>query len=155
MNVRSFLFIAGLATALGGCGGMYHTPHTSNVSMTGAQEVPPVGTSATGAGEITVAPDRLVTGEVAVYGMTPTAAHIHRGEPGVSGPPVITLMSTADGKFVVPPGSMLTEEQYAAYQAGNLYVNVHSADHPNGEVRAQLKPQVATHRSNSGTSSGY
>jgi len=27
----------------------------------------------------------------------------------------------------------------AAWKAGNLYVNVHTAEHPGGEVRAQLK----------------
>ena len=40
--------------------------------------------------------------------------------------------------FVAPDGAKLTEAQYAAYKAGNLYVNVHSAKFPNGEVRAQI-----------------
>ena len=35
---------------------------------------------------------------------------------------------------------MLTSGQFDAYRAGNLNVNVHSAAHPNGEIRAQLKP---------------
>jgi len=33
----------------------------------------------------------------------------------------------------------MTEEQCKAYKAGNTYVNVHSAKHPGGEIRAQLK----------------
>ena len=31
-------------------------------------------------------------------------------------------------------------DQLKAYKAGELYVNVHSAANPGGEVRAQLKP---------------
>ena len=37
-------------------------------------------------------------------------------------------------------GSKLTDEQYASFKSGNLYVNVHTAEHKPGEIRAQLKP---------------
>ena len=30
--------------------------------------------------------------------------------------------------------------QMQAFKAGNLYVNVHSAEHKGGEIRAQLTP---------------
>ena len=40
----------------------------------------------------------------------------------------------------MPAGSKLSAEQMKAYQAGELYVNVHSDAHKGGEIRAQLKP---------------
>ena len=69
-----------------------------------------------------------------------TVAHIHVGAPGQAGPPIITLEKGADGVWSVPAGSKLTVEQIASFKAGNLYVNVHSAEHKPGEIRAQLKP---------------
>jgi hypothetical protein len=110
------------------------------VKLTGADETPPVTTLASGAGTITVAADKSVTGTIKTAGLDGTVAHIHVGAPGQSGPPIITLDKGADGVWSVPPGSKLTDEQYASFKAGNLYVNVHSAEHKPGEIRAQLKP---------------
>jgi hypothetical protein len=110
------------------------------VALTGAEETPPVTTSASAAGKLEVAKDHTVSGVIKTSGIDGTAAHIHVGAPGQSGPPIITLTKGADGAWTVPPGSKLTDEQYASFKSGNLYVNVHSADHKPGEIRAQLKP---------------
>jgi hypothetical protein len=110
------------------------------LSLTGAEETPPVTTSATGTGAITIAADKSVSGTVKTAGIEGTVAHIHVGAPGQSGPPIITLTKGADGQWSVPAGSKLTEDQYASFKAGNLYVNVHSAEHKAGEIRGQMKP---------------
>jgi hypothetical protein len=110
------------------------------VSLTGAEETPPVTTSATGEGKISIAKDHTVKGEIKTTGISGVAAHIHVGAPGQSGPPIITLTKGADGSWTVPEGSKLTDEQFASFTSGNLYVNVHSPDHKSGEIRAQLKP---------------
>lgn len=111
------------------------------VSLTGAEETPPVTTSATGEGKISIAKDHTVKGEIKTTGINGVAAHIHVGAPGEKGPPIITLTKSADGTtWSVPDGSKLTDEQFASFKSGNLYVNVHSPDHKSGEIRAQLKP---------------
>jgi hypothetical protein len=58
---------------------------------------------------------------------------------GANGPVIIPL-TKYENTFSAPAGAKLTDEQYAAYKAGNLYVNVHSNDNKGGEVRAQLVP---------------
>jgi hypothetical protein len=110
------------------------------VSLTGAEEVPAVTTAATGSGTISIAKDYTVSGSVKTAGLEGTAAHIHAAAVGQSGPPVITLAKGEAGVWTVPGGSKLTPEQYEAFKAGNLYVNVHSAAHKPGEIRGQLKP---------------
>jgi hypothetical protein len=111
-----------------------------NVKLTGAEETPPVTTSATAVGTLSIADDGSVSGTLKATGIDGIAAHIHQGAPGQKGPPIITLTKGADGTWIVPEGSKLTEEQLASFKSGNLYVNIHSAAHKPGEIRAQLKP---------------
>jgi hypothetical protein len=111
------------------------------VALTGDQEVPAVTTDAKGQGTIKIGADKTVTGKIKTTGIDGTMAHIHEGKaPGENGPPIITLEKGADGSWTVPAGSKLTDEQYDAFKSGRLYVNVHSADHKGGEIRAPLKP---------------
>ena len=110
------------------------------VDLRGSEETPPVATSATATGTIRIADDKSVSGSIKTAGIDGTVAHIHVGAPGQSGPPIITLEKSAGGVWSVPASSKLTDEQYASFKAGNLYVNVHSAEHKPGEIRGQLKP---------------
>ena len=112
----------------------------SKVSLTGKEEVPAVETTATGTGTITVGADKSVSGSVTTKGVDGVAAHIHQAPAGKNGPPIIPLEKGEGGAWNVPKGAKLTDEQLAAYKAGELYINVHSAAHKGGEIRAQLKP---------------
>jgi CHRD domain len=116
------------------------TNQTSPLALSGAQEVPPVTTAALGTGSFEIPPDKSITGSIATTGITAAAAHIHEGAVGSNGPVIVPLTKTADNTWSVAPNTKLTEAQYGSYLAGNLYVNVHSAMHPDGEIRAQLKP---------------
>ena len=110
------------------------------VTLSGAQEVPPVMTSASGVGSIMVAPDGSVSGTITTTGVEGTIAHIHEGAMGQNGPVIVPFTKTSDNVWSAPAGAKLTDAQLQSLKSGNLYLNVHSAMNKPGEIRAQLKP---------------
>lgn len=74
-----------------------------------------------------------------VRGIGPvTAAHIHRGAAGVNGPPVFTLKPSNEGRWQgCSNGSEWTQDRIEN-NPGEFYVNVHTAEYPNGAIRGQL-----------------
>lgn len=118
--------------------GALYAQQLMSIVLDGGAVVPAVSTAATGAGEITILPDRTVTGRIKVSGMVPTMAHIHEGAVDKNGPPIVTLVQSDKDNFAIPPGARLSESEYASFIAGSLYVIVVSADYPEGEIRGQL-----------------
>lgn len=110
------------------------------VMLSGDMEVPPVKTTASGSGVVTINPDMSVSGTIATIGVNGTMAHIHHGGLGKNGPVLIPLAKHGDTGWSVPGGAKLTDVQYQAYKAGELYINVHSAENKGGEIRGQLLP---------------
>ena len=140
---RTLMGVSLLLGLLSGCAQMDNMagmPMGDNLSLSGGQEVPPVTTAAVGTGQIRVMADGTVSGSVTTTGVSGTMAHIHFGARGVNGPVIIPLMGVSPGVWSVPAGAKLTAEQLDAYQAGKLYVNVHSEMNKGGEIRAQLMP---------------
>ena len=112
-----------------------------DLRLTGAEETPPNTSTAIGSGSIKVDADGNVTGSLSAPTLTEArAAHIHLGAPGQAGPPIITLNGGDVGTWTVPDGAKLNASQLLSYKAGNLYVNIHTAAFPGGELRAQLRP---------------
>ena len=112
--------------------------------MTGAQETPPVTTSATGS--IDANYNRLtktLSYTVTFSGLSgnATAAHIHGlGEVGVKADPIqtFTFPAKTSGTY---SGSLLVDgvkivEEYLL--AGRYYINIHTAANTQGEIRGQL-----------------
>jgi hypothetical protein len=110
------------------------------VTLSGANEVPPVTTSAQGSGTVTVGADGAVSGGVTTTGVAGTAAHIHEAAAGKNGGVIVPMVKNGDNGWTFAPGAKLSDAQMASLKAGNLYINVHSAANPGGELRGQLMP---------------
>jgi CHRD domain len=116
-----------------------------SAALSGANENPANASTATGRGALVVNPTtKEVTGGISFTGLTPTAGghHIHQapiGSPTLNGPVIIALtLATGGGVATVPAGTVLTDAQYAAYLAGELYFNVHTTANPGGEIRGPI-----------------
>jgi hypothetical protein len=137
------LILAGMALLAGCATGPQNQRATLLVSMNGLQEVPgPGDPNGNGTVEINVVPasGQLCWNLYARQIEAATAAHIHRGAEGIAGP-VVLMLTTPDsaghsqGCATVDPA--LARE--IAYQGYSFYVNVHTATHPNGAIRGQLR----------------
>ena len=110
---------------------------TFSTALTGDNEVPPNDSDAQGIATLLFNEN---TGKfnlsVSYSGITATDAHIHKGGVGESGPAVFPIPVTASP--LVLTNVDLTAQQEADLKNGLYYVNIHSAEYPNGEIRGQL-----------------
>jgi hypothetical protein len=111
-----------------------------SAELTGASQVPPVTTEATGNARISFGQ----TSKRMVYTITytglsgpATAAHFHGpAAEGATAPPVIPI----EGDLTSPISGnvILTDDQIGMLEDGELYFNIHTAANPGGEIRGQL-----------------
>lgn len=145
--------------------GQLRGPTRFAASLSGDQEVPPVigmpgGTVALAAGTAAFAANAAETEIVYVVNVEGidaaeiTQAHLHVAPAGENGPPVVFL--TGARPITLPISGTLTDasilpndvgvatiaDLVAAMEAGNVYVNVHTMDHPDGEIRGQIDAAV-------------
>ena len=111
-------------------------------TLTGAAEVPgPGDTDGSGTGNITLNQGRgQVCFELTVTNIAPAnVAHIHEGNTNVAGPPVVTLAppptNGASNNCVAANADLIKRIRQNPEE---FYINVHTADFPNGAVRGQL-----------------
>jgi hypothetical protein len=134
---------------------------TLTAHLTGAEEVPPVVTSATGQASFRLSRDgqsltyRLIVANIENVSM----AHIHLAPAGQNGPVVLWLYPSGPPPQLIPGmtnGVLSTGVVTSAnlvgqlagatladlvehIVAGNAYVNVHTSQFPAGEIRGQIK----------------
>lgn len=112
-------------------------------TLNGDQEVPPVATDGMGAGSLFLneAKDSLCV-NITVYGLSGdiAAAHIHEGAMGMNGGVLFDFGPFIEGNNITATitGDDLTPGLLTLALNDMLYINVHTADNPNGEVRGQI-----------------
>jgi hypothetical protein len=120
-------------------------------NLTGSEEVPPVQTNATGMAGIsayTVAGDSITYDINATNIQGVTAGHVHFGKPGENGPIVFTMFKYDSPRNEVLETGTITADKLEgpmmgkkvsdlAFAGGNgsLYMNIHTVENPNGEIR--------------------
>ena len=113
----------------------------NNITLSGANEVPPNTSTATGTLNATYDKDtKILRYNITFSGLNPVDAHFHKGAAGDVGPPVIFLMP-ASGSITSPivGTSTLTSQQEADLLTKNWYLNLHTNDYRMaGEIRGQL-----------------
>jgi len=114
------------------------------VSLNGVQENPPVNSPGRGSCVLT-----LDTAETQItlsctysgLGSNASAAHIHTDGPvGVNGPVLFNLTgaSGTSGTLTLAP-TAVTPAQVADLRAKRWYLNIHTTNFPDGEIRGQIK----------------
>jgi len=131
----SVLIIATFSGVVGAVAG----PYTHFAYLNGYQETPPVlGTSAVGYARCELIGDDLYY-SIWYSALTSNVSngHVHSAAVGVAGGvvhPLQNLTNTgANGVW-----NNLTVAQLAALDAHGLYINIHTANYPGGEIRGQL-----------------
>ena len=143
---RHWLMLAAGAVALAGCETVKEevdevVGNNLRADLNGGNEVPGPG-DPDGFGKAAIAINDATNSvctdlEVRDIGAV-TAAHIHRGGTGVAGPPVITLdpPDDNDSDDCDTVDNALVDE--IRNNPAGFYVNVHTADYPNGAIRGQI-----------------
>ena len=107
------------------------------VTLNGASQVPPVDTKATGTADVTIdTAAKTITWTIKDADLTgpPTMAHFHGpAAAGANAAPEIDI-----SKMIDSGTAPITDAQIADVVAGKVYVNIHTAKFPNGEIRGQL-----------------
>ena len=120
-------------------------PVSFKVQLSGAQQVPPVQTAATGTADITFdSATRMLSWTITCSGLSGAVTMVHMHGPAAAGKNASAqIWLTQKGSPVENPikgQATLTPEQVKQFEAGEWYINVHTESHPGGEIRGQVMP---------------
>lgn len=110
-----------------------------SAELKGSSEVPPNTSPATGTLNATYeTTSKKLTYDATYRGLSgpATAAHFHG--PAAAGANAGVVVPVKDVHTPIKGETTLTDAQAADLQAGKWYFNVHTAQHPGGEIRGQV-----------------
>lgn len=143
--LRRLVFATGLVVVLGACSTMgmgRGNSVTLGGTLSGAQEVPPVVTSATGRVDATYDKQTRKLSYTVVYsGLSAPATAGHFHGPAAMGQNAGVVVPFPNATSPIRAEATLTEAQAADLLAGRWYANIHTSTHPGGELRGQVMPR--------------
>ncbi len=144
LSRRAFVVLAGFAFA-GSLTLAQAAPVSFTVPLTGAQQVPPVQTQGSGTANLTYdSGTRVVTWDITFTGLSSAATMAHFHGPAAAGKNgSVKVWLSKKGTAVTSPikgEATLSAADAQEFAAGEMYVNIHTKDHPSGEVRGQVLP---------------
>jgi hypothetical protein len=112
------------------------------LTLSGANEVPPVTTTATGTFLFRLTSDKkaylkLTTANLEV-GDAWTLAHIHKGDATVNGGVIVPFYANASD-FGTVKIVTVTDAVYANLKTDPIYANAHTTSHGGGQIRVQIR----------------
>jgi hypothetical protein len=154
--VKTFLMIMPLISITN----IFADDNRFSTPLTGMEEVPPVNTNSTGIALLELVNDNI-NFKVNVTSLDNIkAAHIHSGEFGQNGDIVVTLFQSATPTDVMNgtlvEGKVAADDLQGLLKGKNIndlvqlinntktYVNIHTEQYPNGEIRGQITTVNAT-----------
>ena len=136
----SFIGLSVLALSLAAPAAMAETVEFT-VTLQGSEEVPEVDTEGEGEAEVTYDTEsRNLIWTITYTDLSgpPTGAHFHGpAEPGENADVVVPIPDSLESP--IKGEAELTEEQASQLMEGQWYVNIHTAQHLDGEIRGQVK----------------
>ena len=118
--------------------------------LTGDQETPPVSTPGYGVATFILNATRdtlCISVTVRDVSSAITEAHIHVGSYGLAGPPVFDLTPFISGNRInaTLTAPDINPQTVGALIARQFYINVHTINNPNGEIRGQIELETDFH----------
>lgn len=139
--------LLGLGLGLGLSGHAEAAEKTFDVKLTGDQQVPPVDTQGSGMAHLTYDPStRELSWMVSYENLSSpvTMAHFHGPAAAGKNAGIKVWISKKGGEAKSPINgkAKLSAEDAKEMMAGDWYINVHTKDHPGGEIRGQVQPSM-------------
>ena len=144
---RIYVNIHTSANAGGEIRGNIQIPGFFKAMLNGDKSVPAVTSPGVGTGGFLLfGYERELIYVLNVAGLTPTAAHFHGGSATGTGGVLKTIDlvdGSVDDEWLGDDAQPLTDSLITELLLGNIYVNIHTAANPGGEIRSQVEREDA------------
>jgi hypothetical protein len=140
--MRTTLYAVLVASALALAGPASAATQHYMATLNGESETPPNTTSGSGSASVDLdTATNTLSWTINYKGLTGPATGAHFHGPAPTGKAAgVAVPITGDLASPIKGSAKVTATQIKDLKAGQLYVNIHTAAHPDGEIRGQLGP---------------